>query len=71
MATSFVLQRLVMRKAVSVCGNDDHLSRVLRVPVAQVRRWIHGEDATPLPVFNQTMRFVNQAYTQSGLGVHR
>ena len=62
MATSYVLHRLVMRKAVSVCGGESSLSRVLNVPVAQARRWIDGEDAAPLPVFNRTMRFVNAAY---------
>jgi hypothetical protein len=62
MAMSFVLQRLVMRKAVSVCGGDESLSRVLNVSVVQVRRWINGKDSAPLPVFNQTMRFVNEAY---------
>ncbi len=50
MAQSFVLQRLVMRKAVSVCGGDEPLSRVLNVPVVQMRRWIAGEDAAPLPL---------------------
>ena len=62
MATSYVLQRLVMRKAASVCGGERSLSRVLNVPVAQARRWIDGEDAAPLQVFNRTMRFVNAAY---------
>jgi hypothetical protein len=71
MATSFVLQRLVMRKAVSVCGSDAHLSRVLNVPVLQVRRWIQGQDAAPLQIFNETMRFVNHAYRNTGLYVHR
>ncbi len=67
MVQSFVLQRLVMRKAVSVCGGDESLSRVLNVPVVQMRRWITGEDAAPLPLFNRTMRFVNQAYRKSVL----
>ncbi len=65
MAYSFVLQRLVMRKAVSVCGGDEPLSRVLNVPVMQMRRWIAGEDAAPLPLFNRTLRFVNSAYRRS------
>jgi len=60
-----------MRKAVSVCGSDAHLSRVLQVPVLQVRRWIQGEEVAPLQVFNQTMRFVNRAYRNTGLYVHR
>ena len=67
MVRSFVLQRLVMRKAVSVCGGEESLSRVLNVPVAQMRRWIAGEDAAPLPLFNRTMRFVNAAYRKSVL----
>jgi hypothetical protein len=54
-----------MRKAVSVCGGDESLSRVLNVPIVQMRRWIAGEDAAPLPLFNRTMRFVNEAYRKS------
>ena len=65
MAHSFVLQRLVMRKAVSVCGGEEPLSRVLNVPVVQMRRWIAAEDAAPLRLFNRTMRFVNDAYRRS------
>jgi len=65
MAHSFVLQRLVMRKAVKVCGGDESLSRVLNVPVVQMRRWIAGEDAAPLRLFNRTMRVVNDAYRRS------
>lgn len=65
MAYSFVLQRLVMRKAVSVCGGEEPLSRVLNVPVVQMRRWIAAEDAAPLRLFNCTMRFVNDAYRRS------
>jgi hypothetical protein len=65
MAHSFVLQRLVMRKAVKVCGGDEPLSRVLNVPVVQMRRWIAGDDAAPLGLFNRTMRFVNDAYRRS------
>jgi hypothetical protein len=65
MAQSLVLQRLVMRKAARVCGGDESLSRVLNVPVVQMRRWIAGEDAAPLRLFNCTMRFVNEAYRYS------
>ena len=62
MARSFVLQSLVMRKAASLCGGDASLSRVLRVPRVQVRRWMGGEEVAPLPVFNQALRFVNASY---------
>jgi hypothetical protein len=66
MVHSFVLQRLVMRKAVSVCGSDESLSRVLNVPVGQMRRWIAAEDPAPLALFNRAMRMVNGAYCPTG-----
>jgi hypothetical protein len=53
-----------MRKAASLCGGDASLSRVLRVPRVQVRRWMGGEEIAPLPVFNQALRFVNASYHQ-------
>jgi hypothetical protein len=67
MAQSFVLQRLVMRKAVSVLGSDESLSRVLNVPLGQMRRWIAADDPAPLALFNRTLRFVNRAYRRSAL----
>lgn len=67
MLHSFVLQRLVMRKAVSVCGSDESLSRVLNVPVGQMRRWIAADDPAPLLLLNRTLRFVNSAYRRSAL----
>jgi hypothetical protein len=60
-----MLQHLVLRKAVSVCGSDETLSRILNVSTAQLRRWMDGIEAAPLPVFNAAMRLVNDAYRKA------
>jgi hypothetical protein len=57
-----MLQHLVLRKAASVCGGDETLSRILNVSMAELRRWMEGKAPAPLPTFNQAMKLVNDAY---------
>jgi hypothetical protein len=65
MPASSMLQHLVLRKAVSVCGGDETLGRILNVSTAQLRRWLDGKEAAPLRVFNEAMRLVNDAYRKA------
>ena len=65
MPASSMLQHLVLRKAVSVCGSDETLSRILNVSTAQLRRWMDGKEGAPLPVFNEAMRLVNDTYRKA------
>jgi hypothetical protein len=62
MAHSPVLQHLVLRRAVSICGSDETLSRTLNVSLAELRRWMDGKEPAPLTVFNEALRLVNDAY---------
>jgi hypothetical protein len=61
-----MLQHLVLRKAASVCGGDETLSRILNVSRAELRRWMEGKAAAPLALFNQAMKLVNDAYRAAG-----
>ena len=65
MLASSVLQHLVLHKAVAVCGGSRSLGRVLNVSDLELRRWIDGHDAAPLPVFNRALRLVNASYRPS------
>jgi hypothetical protein len=60
-----MLQHLVLRKAVSICGGDQTLSRILNVSIVELRRWLDGKDPAPVQVFNQAMRLVNDAYRRT------
>ena len=62
MPTSSMLQHLVLRKAANICGGEGTLSRVLNVSTVDLRRWMEGKAAAPLPVFNEAMKLVNDAY---------
>ena len=61
MNTPSLLQHLVLRKAVRVCGGEETLSRILNVATVDLRRWIDGRDAAPPPVVNEALRLVNDA----------
>lgn len=65
MTHSSMLQHLVLRKAVSICGSDETLSRTLNVSLAELRDWIDGKDPAPLAVINEAMRLVNEAYRKA------
>lgn len=69
MLSSSVLQHLVLHKAVLVCGGRDSLGRVLSVSGRELKQWIDGDRAAPVPVFNQAMRLVNDAYRRSRTGI--
>jgi len=64
MRSSLVLQLLVLRKALSVCGTETDLVRKLNVPGAKLRSWLAGDETVPLAVFNQAMQLVNHAYRE-------
>jgi hypothetical protein len=61
-----MLQHLVLRKAVSFCGGEESLSRILNVSTVELRRWIEGKEPAPLPVFNRAMRLVNDSHRKPG-----
>ena len=64
MRSSLVLQLLVLRKALSVCGTEEALGKRLDVSGVALRAWLAGTDAVPLAVFNRAMNLVNRAYRE-------
>ena len=65
MSTSPVLQHLVLRKAASVCGGEEALSRILNRSPGELRRWMEGKATVPLPVLNKVMKLVNEVYASN------
>jgi len=65
MSSSSILQHLVLRKAVKVCGDDEALSHALNVSRVDLRRWIEGTEPAPLAVFTAAMRLVNDSYRKA------
>jgi hypothetical protein len=64
MRSSLVLQLLVLRKALGVCGTEEALGRRLEVSSVALHRWMSGKEAVPLAVFNRAMHLVNRAYRE-------
>jgi len=64
MRSSLILQLLVLRKALSVCGTEEALGRHLDVSSVALRGWLAGKEALPLAVFNRAMDLVNRAYRE-------
>jgi DNA-binding transcriptional regulator YdaS (Cro superfamily) len=64
MRSSLVLQLLVLRKALSVCGTEEALARRLDVSSVALQGWLAGQEAVPLAVFNRAMILVNRAYRE-------
>ena len=64
MRSSLVLQLLVLRKALGVCGTEEALGRRLDVSSVALRGWLAGKEAVPLAVFNRAMDLVNRAYRE-------
>ena len=73
MRSSLVLQLLVLRKALNVCGTEEALGKRLDVSSIALRGWLAGTEAVPLAVFNRAMNLVNRAYRETArrdLGTH-
>jgi len=74
MRGSLVLQLLVLRKALGVCGTEEALARRLSATRAELQDWLSGKEAVPLAVFNRAMNLVNRAYREEtarrSLGTH-
>jgi hypothetical protein len=64
MRSSLVLQLLVLRKALSVCGSEEALGRRLEVSSVALQSWMAGKEVVPLAVFNRAMHLVNRAYLE-------
>jgi len=62
--SSLILQLLVLRKALNVCGTEEALGRNLSVPAQELRTWLAGKETVPLAVFNRAMQLVNRAYRE-------
>jgi len=62
MRSSLILQLLVLRKALHLCGTEEALGRELNVPGGELQGWLAGEETVPLSVFNRAMQLVNRAY---------
>jgi len=70
MRSSLVLQLLVLRKALVVCGTEADLVRKLNVPGEKMRSWLAGNETLPLAVFNRAMQLVNRAYREEKAKPH-
>ena len=64
MRSSLVLQLLVLRKALGVCGTEEALGRRLDVSGIALRAWLAGKEPVPLAIFNRAMHLVNRAYRE-------
>ncbi|HEY1290450.1 MAG TPA: hypothetical protein VGF58_19120 [Burkholderiales bacterium] len=64
MRPSVILQLLVLRKALNVCGPEETLARKLSVGKSELRGWLTGDEAVPLSAFNRALHLVNRAYRQ-------
>ena len=62
MRSSMILQVLVLRKALKVCGTEAALLRRLNVSQVELRGWLDATESVPLSVFNRAMHLVNLAY---------
>ncbi|HJY78477.1 MAG TPA: hypothetical protein VKE95_17690 [Burkholderiales bacterium] len=71
MRSSLILQLLVLRKALGVCGTEEALGRKLNVPRRELRAWLAGEETVPLAVFNRAMHLVNHAYREDKAKPHQ
>jgi hypothetical protein len=70
MRASLVLQLLVLRKALGVCGTEEALAKRLDVSGVALRGWLAGAEPVPLAVFNRAMQLVNGAYREEIAGRH-
>ena len=70
MRSSLILQLLVLRKALNVCGSEEALRRKLSVPAQELRTWLAGRETVPLAVFNRAMQLVNRAYLEEKAKPH-
>jgi hypothetical protein len=46
------------QKAAELCGGQPKLARRLRVPLADLAKWIAGDAAPPLPIFLKAIDLV-------------
>jgi hypothetical protein len=46
------------QKAAELCGGQKKLARLLRVPLADLEKWIAGTDKPPINVFLKAIDFV-------------
>ena len=47
-----------LQKAAELSGGQKQLARTLRVPLAELEKWIAGEDTPPMSVFLKAIDFV-------------
>jgi hypothetical protein len=47
-----------MHKAAEVAGGEKKLARYLRVPLADLQKWIAGKDTPPTPIFLKAVDLV-------------
>ena len=47
-----------LQKAAELCGGQKKLARQLRVPLAELEKWIAGADTPPMNVFLKAIDFV-------------
>lgn len=47
-----------LARAASALGGEGELAQVLKVPEAQLRAWLEGSEAPPMPVFTAALDIV-------------
>lgn len=53
-----------LRRAAVALGGENRLASTLRVPPAQVHRWVSGEEYPPTPVYQKVLDLL------IGIGAH-
>jgi hypothetical protein len=57
-----------LQKAAEAAGGQKRLARVLRVPLAELEKWIADKDEPPMSVFLKAVDLVLDEGTGSGAG---
>lgn len=52
------VQQLVLQRASDACGGLEALSRALKVPLADLNRWIDGKELAPTATFNRAVDLI-------------
>ena len=63
--TSNVYSR-TLQKAAQLAGGTKQLARQLRVPLAELQKWLAGSDTPPMPVFLRAVDLVLDETSASG-----
>jgi len=57
---AFDIYRITVARAAELCGGAVPLSRRLRLPLADLTRWISGDDTPPIGIFLLVIDVINE-----------